>query len=112
VARYHEKLAARLGCDYLGTVIKANCEPIQVYTKMLSKFLEEFQQLGKSFGETGQFDQALVRQMAKPERFSLPMRFFWQMIWKLQNNAGKSYWDEKLIKNDAYDKRSAQPYKQ
>jgi len=112
VARYHKKLAARLGSSYLGTVIKPNCEPIQVYTKMLSKFLEEFQQLGKSFGETGQFDQALVHQMAKPERISLPMRLFLQVIWKLQNNAGKSYWDEKLIKNDAYEKRSAQPYKQ
>lgn len=81
-----------------------------MYTKMYSKVFEEFHQLGKSFGETGQFDQALVHQMAKPERFSLPMRLLFQGIWKIQNSTGKSYWDEKLIENGAYEKRSARPY--
>lgn len=110
VARYHAKLAARLGCPYLGMVIKANCEPVQVYTKMFKNVFEEFHQLGQHFGETGQFDQALVQKMGQPEKFSAPMRLFWRSIWKLQNSTGKSYWDEKLKANDAYEQRFARPY--
>jgi len=110
VARYHEKLSRRLGCRYLGTVIKANCEPVQVYTKMFKNVFEEFHQLGQHFGETGQFEQTLVHKMGQPERFSAPMRLFWRSMWKLQNSMGKSYWDEKLKANGAYEERFARPY--
>jgi hypothetical protein len=110
VARYHKKLAARLRCNYLGTVIKANCEPVQVYTKMFKNVFEEFHQLGESFGKAGEFDQALVHKMGQPERFSAPMRLFWRSTWKLQNSMGKSYWDEKLKANGAYEQRFSRPY--
>jgi hypothetical protein len=110
VARYHEKLARRLGCSYLGTIIKPNCEPVQVYTKMFKNVFEEFYQLGEFFGKTGQFDQALIQQMAQPESFSAPMRLFWRSMWKIQNSMGKSYWDEKLKANGAYEQRFARPY--
>ena len=110
VAKYHRKLAGRLGCRYLGTVIKPNCEPVQVYTKMFTNVFEEFYQLGKRFGEIGHFDQALVRKMGQPERFSTPMRLFWRSMWKIQNSMGKSYWDEKLKANGAYEQRFARPY--
>ena len=110
VARYHEKLARRLGCSYLGTVIKPNCEPVQVYTKMFKNVFEEFYQLGEHFGETGHFDQTLLQQMAKPESFSAPMRLFWRSMWKIQNGTGKSYWDEKLKANGAYKLRFSRPY--
>lgn len=111
-AKYHKKLAARLGCNYLGTVIKPNCEPVQVYTKMFKNVFEEFHQLGKRFGETGHFDQDLVHKMGQPERFSAPMRLFWRSMWKIQNSTGKSYWDEKLKANDAYEQRFSRPYKE
>ena len=110
VAKYHRKLAGRLGCRYLGTVIKGNCEPVQVYTKMYGKVLDEFRQLGQRFGESGEFDQTLVESMASPERLSLPMRLFFQAFWKMQNSTGKSYWDEKLKANGAYEQRFDQPY--
>jgi hypothetical protein len=110
VERYHKKLAKRLGCRYLGTVIKPNCEPIQVYVKQFQKVFEEFTQLGKAFGETGEFDDQMVRQMAKPEKFSIAMRLMFQFFWTIQIKYGTGYWDEKLKENEAYDKRFDRPY--
>lgn len=106
--RYLEKLAARLGCAYLGTIIKGNCEPLRLQPQMYRKVLEAFQQLGKTFGETGQFDEPSLRKLAEPERFSTILRFLMQLMYKTK--MGTSYFDGMLKENGAYEKRFARPY--
>jgi hypothetical protein len=107
VARYHKKLAARLGCPYLGTIIRGNCEQVRLQPKRYKQVFETFFELGKIYGETGQFDEELVQKMAQPERFSLAMRLMIQMVIKI---TGNPLWDNQLKEYGAYENRFAQPY--
>jgi hypothetical protein len=92
--RYHKRLAERLGCRYLGTVIKGNCEPARFGAEMYLRVYEVFRQLGESFGESGVFDQALLHKMAQPETFPGWMCLIFKLVWKTK--AGTSLWDEQL----------------
>ena len=106
-ARYHKKLAARLGCKYLGTIIRGNCEQVRLQPKMYKQVFETFFQLGKIYGETRRFDEALVQKMAQPERLSLPMRLMILLVTKM---AGNPLWDNQLKEYGAYENRFARPY--
>lgn len=108
LARYNRKLAARLGCKYLGTIIRGNCEIVRAYPQMHGKTFEMFEQLGQTFGETAQFDEAVVHKLAQPEKFSLPMRLMYGFIWRTR--MGTAYWDDQLKTNGVYEARFAQPY--
>ena len=108
--RYHEKLAARLGCKYIGTIAKAGCHMVQDQPKMYAKVFTAFNHLGKGLGETGQFDEQILAKLAQPEKFSLPMRLLFQWIWKMQINKGTSPWDAQLEENGVYEQRFARPF--
>ena len=108
VARYHQKLAARLGCPYLGTVIKGNCEPLRLKPKSYRKVLGDFRRLGLSLGETGRFDETLLHKMAGPEKFPAWMRLIIQLVPKI---IGNPLWDDQLKENGVYEQRFARPYK-
>ena len=75
---------------------------------MYRKVFDGFCQLGQTFGEKGQFDEALVRKLAGPETFGAPMRLLLQLMMKTK--AGTAYWDDQLKESGAYEERSAQPY--
>ena len=108
VRRYLEKLSRRLGCLCLGTVIKGGSEGIQAWPERMNrKLFSNFFELGRIFGETGQFDKKIVGQLASPVRYSklglLGARIGGKMGELL-------YWDKLLKKHGAYDKRFARPY--
>lgn len=104
VERYLEKLAARLGCGYKGTVIKGGVEGIQGQPALMTKNLfKSFYELGKGFGETGELDRHIVRELARREKTTRLQ--FW--ILKLM---GCNYWNGMLKKNKAFEKRFAKPY--
>lgn len=110
VGKYLEKLARRLGSDYLGTVIKGSIEGIKVKPHwMIKKTLAQFEQLGSLFAKTGTFDEKLIAEIEKPVLLSGFTRFFISLL----NKAGlmNFYWNMQLKKNNVYDKRFAQPYK-
>lgn len=104
VERYLEKLAVRLRCRYKGTVVRGGVEGIRALpAKMTRKLFKSFYELGKSFGETGEFDEQIVRRFAQPERLT---KFqFW--VFKL---LGHNYWNSMLKKNNAFEKRFDKPY--
>jgi len=105
VERYLEKLAKRLGCRYKGTVIRGGVEGIRATPdRMNRKLFKSFYELGKAFGETGEFDKQIVFKLGQPER--LTKFYFW--IIKLITH--KLYWDKMLKKNNAFEKRFARPY--
>lgn len=108
VERYQVKLAARLGCPYLGTIVRGNCEGVRLQPKMYGKVFDGFYQLGLGLGETGQFDETLLRKMAGPESFGAPMRLLLQLMTKI--GLGTAMWDKQLKENGAYETRSATPY--
>jgi hypothetical protein len=106
-ARYHKKLAARLGCRYLGTIIRGNCEQVRLQPKRYKQVFETFYELGKIYADTSKYDEALVQKMAQPERFSLAMRLMIQLVIKI---TGNPLWDNQLKEYGAYENRFAQPY--
>jgi hypothetical protein len=109
VERYNRKLAQRLGCRYLGTVVKGGVEGIQVKPSWMTRRLfREFYCLGEGFGRSGSFDEKKVRRLARPERLSAAVR----LLYRLLDLTGltRSYWDWMLKKNGAYDRRFVRPY--
>lgn len=109
VERYNEKLASRLGCPYLGTIVKGGVEGIQVQPpKMTAKLFTRFYKLGRVFGRDGSFDKILVEQLAKPERLSQIVLLLLQLL--KPTGLLNFFWNRQLKKNGAYSRRHAAPY--
>ena len=109
VERYLEKLASRLGCGYVGTIIKGNCNrveerPAKANRKLFGTLLE----LGVEYVETGRFDEALMAELAKPERFPKLMAALFRL---LENSTFmRRGWNNQIKKSGAYEDRFARPY--
>jgi len=110
VERYLEKLASRLGCRYIGTIIKGHCEGVwRSPPKKNKKLFQAFYQLGQIYGETGRFDEQLIHKLAKPERFpKLIIPLLNLLLIKI--GLANSYWNPMLKENNAFEKRFAKPY--
>jgi NAD(P)H-dependent FMN reductase len=109
VEKYLEKLARRLKCKYLGTVIKGGVEGIQIQPPRMTKNLfDSFYRLGLQFGKTGVFDEGIVRSLAKRERLSPFYRFIFRTL--ALTGITNYYWNTQLKKNNAYGKRFDRPF--
>jgi NAD(P)H-dependent FMN reductase len=109
VQRYLEKLARRLGCEYLGAAVKGGVEGIQVMPpRMTQKLFNTFYQLGYEFGRTGRFSPALLNKLAPRERMS-PLRL---ALFRVMSGIGLAnyYWNQQLKKNSAFEKRFDRPH--
>jgi hypothetical protein len=108
--RYLEKLSQRLACAYLGTVIKGGTEGIQASTPdRLQPLFTLFQDLGKSFGQSGQFDPDIARRLSQPERIPRWVSIIYNALSFIP--ALNKGWDDQLKRNNAYERRNARPYK-
>jgi hypothetical protein len=110
VERYLVKLSARLGCRYVGTIVKGGGEGARLAPDSYSKPFEILRQLGVMLGETGTFDEALLKELAKPERFPKLLAPAFKLF--LKTKMARSYWDNQLKENGAYEDRFARPYAQ
>jgi len=109
VERYLTKLAKRLECFYLGTVIKGGVEGIQIMpASMTKKLYTNFYELGKHFAESGMFNKKIVAALRKPYRMSIIRREVFRFM--IFTGLANFYWNMKLKEHKAYDKRFAQPY--
>jgi NAD(P)H-dependent FMN reductase len=109
VERYLEKLARRLGCRYTGTVIKGNANRIEEQPGLMTrKVFKSFYELGKTFGETGEFDDQIVLKLAKPERLTAFQ--LWTFRLMLKTPLASYKWNKMLKENNAFKKRFAKPY--
>jgi NAD(P)H-dependent FMN reductase len=109
VERYLVKLAARLGCRYIGTIVKGGVEGIQVKPPgMTRKLFAAFENLGEIFGESGQFDEALTQRLAKPEKLPKWATVGYSILAK--TGLMEFYWNKQLKENGVYEKRFAKPY--
>jgi len=107
-ARYLEKLAARMHAPCLGVVIKGGVEGIQSQPdKAIRGLLDSFCELGRGFGQTGQFDAELVRKLAQPLRLPKSVQFGLQVIAKF--GLVDTGWNISLKQNGAFERRYAQP---
>ena len=109
VERYLEKLAGRLKCECLGTVIKGGVEGIQEMPPwMTKKLFRQFRELGNYFAKHQSFSPTLVKAFRKPYKFSPVGRFFIQMM--NLTGLGNVHWNSELKKNGAFEDRFARPY--
>ena len=108
VERYLEKLAARLGSPYLGTIVRGNGEGVRLMPPESNRDLfENLQTLGAGLAREGRFDPQVLARIAAPERFPL---YLWPVfLVYLRLPAAHSYFDDMLKKNGAYERRSARP---
>ncbi len=109
VERYLEKLANRIRCQYLGTVVRGGVEGIKIMPPWMIKTLfNRFYQLGHYFAQHQVFDPVLLTKLAPRETMSLTRI----MLFKLMQKAGMSnyYWNRQLEQNQVFDRRFDQPY--
>jgi hypothetical protein len=109
VERYLIKLTKRLGCEYLGTVIKGGVEGIQIMPeKWTRKLFTSFFNLGKHFGKTKELHPGIIKELAGKEK----MTRFRLLFFRIMSAIGLAnfYWNKQLKENKAFDKRFDQPY--
>jgi FMN-dependent NADH-azoreductase len=109
IKRYLDKLARRIGIDYLGTVIKGGVEGIKVQPKwMTRRYLDLFYDLGQQLALDWTFSQEIIKRLAKPKQMSGLRLMTFKLVLKL--GLGNFYWDMQLKNNNAFDQRFAKPY--
>lgn len=104
-----EKLAVRLGCPYLGTIVKGGVEGIQSQPPwMTRRLLARMRAIGRRFGETGQLDPRLVAELAGPERLGAG----WRLACRAAGAVGllDLWWNSQLRAHGAFAQRDARPH--
>jgi hypothetical protein len=107
VERYLEKLATRLGCHYLGTIVRGNGEGARWMPEGYRPFLS-LQEIGRTWAESGVLDEEQLRAFAKPERFPRILAPLFRVF--LKTKVAQGYWNKQLEENGAYEERFARPY--
>jgi len=109
VERYLQKLATRLDCRYVGTIVRGGGEGIKDMPPIMTKgVFKSFHELGSIFGDTGIFDEKLMHRLAKRDRFSPLAKLLLTILGAIGFlDAG---WNNQLKKNGAYEKRYDKPY--
>ena len=109
IERYLEKLAARLGSPYLGTIVRGNGEGVRLMPPEANQRLfDGLQALGAGLAAKGQLDTEILKKLAHPERFPAMMGPIFQIFLRLPFAHG--YFDDMLKKNGAYEQRFARPF--
>jgi multimeric flavodoxin WrbA len=109
IERYLEKLAARLGSPYLGTIVKGNGEGVrQMPPEAARSLFENLQSLGHGLAAEGRLNPEILSHIAAPERFPSIMGPIFQVIVRLPFS--HSYFDDMLKKNNVYERRFARPF--
>lgn len=111
VERYLEKLAARMGAPYAGTLLRGGVEGIlHAPEKVTAPLFETLYQLGRGFAEKGVLDPARLRALVMIEKFpwyAIPV--FKVLQWTGLVNSG---FDQMLKANGVYEQRYTRPYTQ
>lgn len=110
IERYLKKFTGKkLKADYLGTIIKGGVEGIQIMPpRMNAKLFKSFRDLGEHFARTGQFSESIRERLRKPFKLSGGRRIFFRLISLTGFN--NYYWNSRLKKYGAYEKRFDRPY--
>jgi hypothetical protein len=107
--RYLAKLAGRLGCEYVGCMVKGGGEAIrQMPDSANRKLFARTRELGRSLARDGRFDAEVLARLSGTERFSAPVAALARLATRLP--VTQMYWDSQLKSNGAYGRRFARPY--
>jgi multimeric flavodoxin WrbA len=109
VERYLEKLAARLGSPYLGSIVKGGGEG----TRMLPinanrRLFENLRALGAGLAAEGRFDPVILQALAKPESYPRVLAPMINLLLRIP--IMQFYFDSQMKANQVYEQRFAQPF--
>ncbi len=108
VERYLEKLAARLGSPYLGTIVKGGGEGTRLKPAAMNKKLFTcLQSLGAGLASEGRLNPVVLEEIAHPERYSRWLGPIFQVFLRLP--IAHIYFDNMLKQNGMYAQRFARP---
>lgn len=111
VERYLEKLAARLGSTYAGTLLRGGVEgTVGAPEKATAPLFETLYQLGRGFAETGLLDPVLLGKLVTIERFPGYMLPVFKIL-ELTGVLNQGF-NQQMKANEVYDLRNARPYSQ
>jgi hypothetical protein len=109
VEGYLQKLAARLGSPYLGTIVKGGGEGVRMTPeKGTADLFGSLQGLGKSLAQDGRLDPDLLAAVVGVERYPAYLSPVFKVFTRLP--VASWYWDTQLKENKTYEQRYAQPY--
>ena len=109
VERYLEKLTARLGSPYLGTIVKGGGEGTRLMPPEMNHTLfTHLQTLGAGLAASGRFDPAALTAIAQPERYPAILGPVFRVFLRLP--VAHSYFDNMLKQNNVYEQRFARPF--
>jgi len=106
IERYCQKLAARLGSPYLGTIVKCGSGALHVLPT--STLFKRLQSLGNDLSQQGYLNPRTVHKIASPERYTFDPNSLIQNAMYI--TISRSMFDQQLKKNGAYAKRFDQPF--
>ena len=90
IEKYCEKFSRRMGCRYLGSILKGGCEGLDIQPSFLTdKYYQSFYLLGVEFGKTGKLDGIILEKLARPEHLTAEnmaqvIPFINQALWDAQ----------------------------
>lgn len=106
---YLAKLAKRLKCQYVGTIVRGGGERLQIPDSKSNRLLfANLEALGSSLASKGCFDPALLEKVADVERYSPLMAALLSLAVRLP--ILNKHWDQQLKKNGVWKQRDAKPY--
>jgi len=104
VARYCEKFTRRIGCRFLGSILKGGCEGLDVQPTFLTeKYFSLFGILGADFGKTGKLDENILTKLARPEHLNA------QNMAMVIPFINQGLWDAQMEKNGVLDRSFDRP---
>ena len=107
--RYLEKLAARLGSPYLGTIVRGNGEGVRLMPEAANRALfDGLQALGAGLAREGRLDPQILARISQPERYPAYLGPVFKIFLRLP--ASHSYFDAMLRQNGAFERRFARPF--
>ena len=78
---YLEILAGRLGCEYMGTLVKGDNFSIRFFDeKQRNRVTGPYKEMGREYAAKGDFRSEACRKFTGPEVFPAPVRFLVGMI--------------------------------
>jgi hypothetical protein len=106
---YLEKLARRLECPYLGTIVRGGGEGIKDQPPAATRRLfADFRKLGSDLARTGAMDATLLRKIAGVERFNAIGRVIIRLI--IAPLIGRLFWTAQMKKNGVAHLARRQPH--
>jgi len=104
VEKYCEKFSRRMGCRYLGSILKGGCEGLDIQPGFLTdKYYQNFYLLGLEFGKTGKLDGIILEKLARPEHLTA------ENMAQVIPFINQELWDAQMEKNGTLDRSFNKP---